>query len=171
MAFDPKQVINELPLKEDMMAADFGCGSGGWTMPLAKRLKEGVVFAIDILQGPLSVLEGKLSQEEIANVKVMKENIEKGVSIKDKRVDLVLMTNLLFQLEDKEKALEEAKRVLVKEGMLIITEWSPDSPLSPKVKKMSEEEVKNLAEKFNFKLKEEFQAGMYQFGFIYKKND
>jgi ubiquinone/menaquinone biosynthesis C-methylase UbiE len=171
MAFDPKQVINELPLKEDMIAADFGCGSGGWTIPLAKRLKEGVVFAIDILQGPLSVLEGKLSREEIANVKVMKENIEQGVSLKDKRVDLVLMTNLLFQLDKKEKALEEAKRVLAKKGTLIITEWSSDSPLSPKIKKMSEKEVKKLAEEFNFKLKEEFQAGMYQFGFIYQKND
>ena len=169
MAFDPQQVINELPLKEDMIAADFGCGSGGWTIPLAKRLKEGVVFAIDILQGPLSVLEGKLSREEIANVKVMKEDIEEEVSINDKRVDLVLMTNLLFQLEDKEKALKEAKRVLVKEGMLIVTEWSPDSPLLPRVKKTSEKEVKKLAQKFNFKLKEEFQAGMYQFGFIYKK--
>jgi hypothetical protein len=36
---------------------------------------------------------------------------------------------------------------------------------------MSEKEVKKLAEEFNFKLKEEFQAGMYQFGFIYQKND
>lgn len=169
MAFDPEEVIKDLPLEKISAAADFGCGAGGWTIPLAKRLDEGVVFAIDILEAPLSALQGKLNTRSIPNVKVLEEDIETGVSLKDNRVDLVLMTNFLFQVDDREKVFREVKRILTNGGQLIITEWKPDSPIAKGVDKISPKEVKSLAEKFKFELKEEFQAGMYQFGFVYKK--
>lgn len=169
MAFDPEEVIKDLPLEKVSAAADLGCGAGGWTIPLAERLDKGVVFAIDILESPLSALQGKLNSRSIPNVKVLEEDIETGVSLKDNRVDLVLMTNFLFQVNDREKVFKEAKRILAKEGQLIVTEWKPDSPIAKGVKKVSPNEVKSLAKKFGFELKEEFQAGIYQFGFIYKK--
>ena len=170
MAFvNPEEVIDDLPFEEDMFAADFGCGSGGWVIPLAKKLEDGVVFAIDLLEEPLSALDGKLNREGIANVKVAKENIENGVSIPDKRVDLVLMTNFLFQLDDKEKPFSEARRILRKSGFILVTEWSPDSPIGPAELKLKPKEVKNLAESHGFALKEKFQFGMHHYGFLYQK--
>ncbi|GAH20696.1 unnamed protein product, partial [marine sediment metagenome] len=38
---NPSEVLKQLKLKKDMIAADFGCGSGGWALPLAKKLEEG----------------------------------------------------------------------------------------------------------------------------------
>ena len=40
---NPEQVLKQLDLKEEMTAADFGSGSGGWAIPLAKILKEGKI--------------------------------------------------------------------------------------------------------------------------------
>ena len=48
---NPQEVLNHLELEGDMVAADFGSGSGGWAIPLAKRLKFGKVYAIDISTG------------------------------------------------------------------------------------------------------------------------
>ena len=48
-----------------MIAADFGCGSGGWAIPLAKKLEEGKVYAIDILEEPLSALRARAKLEKI----------------------------------------------------------------------------------------------------------
>ena len=60
---NPSEVLESLELRKDMIAADFGCGSGGWVIPLAKKLEEGKVFAIDILEEPLSALRAKIKLE------------------------------------------------------------------------------------------------------------
>mgnify|MGYP001611054209 FL=1 len=50
---NPTEILRQLELKKDMVACDFGSGSGGWAIPLAKILEEGRVYAIDILEEPL----------------------------------------------------------------------------------------------------------------------
>lgn len=170
MAFiNPEEVTDDLPLEDNMSAADFGCGSGGWVVPLAKKLEEGTVYAIDLLDEPISVLKGKLNREGVANVKTLKENVEDGVSIMNKRVDLVLMTNFLFQLDDKSKAFKEAKRILRSGGFVFIMEWSPNSPIGPSDLKLKPGAVQNLAEEEGFALKEEYQFGVHHYGFLYQK--
>lgn len=75
---DPKEVLTtKLNLRENMTAADFGCGSGGWVMPLAKILKKGRVFAIDVLEEPLSALRGKIKLEGLFNIEIKKADVEK----------------------------------------------------------------------------------------------
>lgn len=170
MAFiKPEEIIDDLPLKKDMAAADFGCGSGGWVVPLAKKLEDGIVFAVDLLEEPLSALRGKVERDSLSNVKIIQENIEERTEIRSDSVDLVLMTNFLFQVDDKEKVFSEARRILYQEGLLLIIEWRPDSSIAPAVAKINPEEVKELSDEAGFELEEEFQAGMHHYGFIYKK--
>lgn len=167
----PEEVLKQLNLKEEMTAADFGSGSGGWAIPLAKILKEGTVYAIDILEEPLSALKGKADFLNIPNIKTMRADLErdKGSGLKDNSLDLVLMTNLLFQSEEKEKVLKEAKRVLKKEGKILVVDWKVDSTLGPKEGKISAEEVKKIAKEPGLKLKKEIEAGKYHYGLLFKK--
>ena len=65
---DPKDVLKQLKLRKNITAVDFGSGSGGWAIPLAKKLEDGLVYAIDILKEPLSALEGRASLEKIENI-------------------------------------------------------------------------------------------------------
>jgi ubiquinone/menaquinone biosynthesis C-methylase UbiE len=168
---NPNEVLNQIELRENMIAADFGCGSGGWVIPLAKRLKEGRVYAIDILEEPLSALKNKASLEQVTNIDTIRANIEgeKGVKVPDSICDLVLMTNLLFQVEDKQKALSEAKRVLRPEGKVLVVDWKPESSLGPKGGRVSPEEVKKLAGSLGLKPGKEFSAGTYHWGLVLLK--
>ena len=68
---DPQKVLDQLDLAPNMIAADFGSGSGGWAIPLAEKLTEGKVFAIDILKEPLSALEGKMRSKRILNIQTI----------------------------------------------------------------------------------------------------
>ncbi len=165
----PEEIIDDLPLEKGMAAADFGCGSGGWVIPLSKKLEDGIVYAVDLLEEPLSALRGKVERESISNIKIIRENIEEGTEIRSDSVDLVLMTNFLFQVEDRKKVFSEAERILRTDGILLVVEWRLDSTLAPSIAKIGPEEVKGLAEEAGFKLEEEFQAGMHHYGFIYKK--
>ena len=62
---DPIEVLNKLDLRDDMVVADFGCGSGGWVIPLAKRLEQGIIYAIDLQEEMLSALESKLDRKSV----------------------------------------------------------------------------------------------------------
>jgi len=168
---NPEEVLKQLKLREDMTAADFGCGSGGWIIPLAKRLENGTVYAIDILEEPLSVLKSKVKLEKIYNVEIIQADIEgKNTSkLSDSSCDLVLMTNLLFQCENRKSVLEEGKRVLKTGGKILAVDWNKDNALTKAVENLSAQEVKKIAKHLNLKLEKEFKAGLYHWGLILVK--
>ena len=166
---NPQQILKNISLREDMVACDFGCGSGGWVIPLAKELKSGMVYGVDILEDAISALNGKALAEKLFNVKTMVGNVERGVKIPDEYFDLTLMTNLLFQIDDKYGVLSEAKRVLKSNGILLIVDWELEAPIGSKEGRISAEEAKEMAGRVGFSLEKEFKAGNFHWGLILKK--
>ena len=166
---NPNKVLREIRLRRNMIAVDFGCGSGGWVIPLAKELEEGRVLAVDILQEPLSALKAKAKLERVSNVEIVLADIEKGTQLFDNSADLVLMTNLLFQCQDRKRVLEEGKRILKKDGKILVVDWELDSPLGPKEGRISPEEIKKIAQSLGLKLKREFKASNYHYGLIFER--
>lgn len=165
---DPQKVLKQLKIRKNMTAADFGSGSGGWVIPLARKLEEGKVFAIDILEEPLSALRAKIKSEKLINIDIVKADIEKTSKLFADSCDLVLMTNLLFEVGDIKKVLEEGKRVLRKGGKILAVDWKENSPFGPD-KNISAEEVKRLAREIDLKLEKEFEAGAYHWGLLFIK--
>jgi ubiquinone/menaquinone biosynthesis C-methylase UbiE len=169
---NPEQVLNQIELGSNMTAADFGCGSGGWAIPLAQKLKTGKVYAIDIQEEALSALRTKIEMAKINNIKLIKADLEQGLgsSIQNSLLDLVLATNLLFQATHKEKIIDEAKRVLRQGGRLLVVDWKAEAPLGPKEGRIGPLEVKELAKNADFALDKEIEAGSYHYGLIFLKN-
>ena len=167
---DPKEILEKLNLKEDMIAADFGSGSGGWAIPLAKILDKGKVFAIDIQSAPLSVLEGRAKIEKVSNIVKILADVEKPLLNFPKNCcDLVLMTDLLFQVEDKEAVFENAKMALKEKGKVLVVDWKENSNLGPKDKKVNPEEIKKIAQNIGFSFLKEIPAGSYHFCLLFEK--
>ena len=168
---NPAEVLKQLKLKKGMIAADFGCGSGGWVIPLAKILEEGKIYAIDILEEPLSALKGRAKLEKILNVETVRSNVEakNGSKLSDNSCDLVLMTNLLFECDDKKIVLEEGKRVLKPGGKILVVDWIKDNPLTPEIEWVDFSQIKKIAKDLDLKIEKEFQAGLYHWGLILVK--
>ncbi|PIR89686.1 hypothetical protein COS93_00225 [bacterium (Candidatus Gribaldobacteria) CG07_land_8_20_14_0_80_33_18] len=168
---NPDKILEQLNLKPEMTAVDFGCGSGGWAIPLAKRLKDGKVYAIDIQEEPLSVLISKAALEKITNIQPIQADVEDkdGIKIYSSSCDLVLITNLLFQTEDDEQIFKEAERILKPKGIILVIDWESEITFGPKGKRISVEEVEKIAEKFNLKLEKKFKAGNFHYGLIFRK--
>jgi len=152
-----------------MVAADFGCGSGFWAIPLSRILEDGKVFAIDILEGPLFVLASKAKSEKILNIRTVRENIEKGTKISQDSCDLVLMTNLLFQCDEKKAVFSEAKRILKKGGRILVVDWKKSDSFGPRDRAVLPEEVKKIADDLGLKVEKQFDAGIYHYGLILVK--
>ncbi len=168
---NPEKIINQLELREDMTVADFGCGGGGWVLPLAKKLKMGRVYAIDIQEDILNALKVKLEAEGLRNVKLLRADLEKdlGSLIQSGLVDLVIASNLLFQVEHKEMILSEAKRVLRGEGRLLLVDWKPEAFSGPIEGRIGLEKAREMAEKIGFVFEKEIPAGEYHYGLTFIK--
>ncbi len=165
----PVEILNKLELRDDAVAADFGCGSGGWALPLAKILEEGKVYAVDILEEPISALKSKAKLQKIINIETMLADVEKGVAIPSETCDLVLMTNLLFECEDKKAVLAEGKRVLKPGGRILVVDWIKDNPLTKQIEYVSFDEIRNIARGLGLKLEKEFPAGAYHQAVVFSK--
>lgn len=167
---NPQKILDQVNLPSDITAADFGSGSGGWTIPLAKKLEDGLVFAVDIREAPLSALEGRAKLQGIANIRKILDNVETGVpAIQSNSCHLVLITDLLFQVDEPLEVFKEASRVLQKNGKVLVVEWNVESPLGPKTGKISPEQIKQIIQKAGFKLEKEFPAGDYHFALMLTK--
>ncbi len=168
---NPDEILKQLKLKQDMVAVDFGCGAGGWVIPLAEKLPEGKIYAIDILEEPLSALEGKAKQRKIFNIETIQSNLEiqNGLKIDSDSVDLILITNFLFQVENKAIIFEKAEEILKKNGRIIVVDWRVDARFGPQEGRISSEDVKRIAKEFNLKIEKEFSASFYHYGLIFLK--
>ncbi len=169
--FEPEEILNHLELKDHMTAAEFGCGSGGLTIPLAKVLNKGRIQAIDILEEKIEALKYKADEEKIFNIQTSIRDLDQynGSKLSNNSVDVVLIPNVLFQSESKDVMIKEAARVLKEEGQILIIDWKKESPLGNKGQSVDPEEVKKIAEETSLQLKKEFSAGPYHYGLIFKK--
>ena len=165
------QVLSNLEIKDNMMAAEFGCGSADFSLNLAKQLKHGRVYALDIQEEKLSALKGKMAHENIRNIVTALCDLEakKGSMLQDDFLDVVLITNVLFQAENKYTIIEEAARVVKAGGQILVVDWLKESPFSPKEGMILPPEVKGMAEKLGLSLKKEFAVGDYHYGLVFIK--
>ncbi len=169
---DPEKILDQLDLKEDMTACEFGCGSGIFSIALAKRLKKGKVYGLDILEEKLSAFKERVLLEGVSNIEAILANVEKigGSKFGDNLLDLVLIPNMLFQNEDKKVIIEEAKRITKLGGEVLIVEWKKESPLGPKEGRISAKEVKEIAILLDLKFKKEIEAGNHHYCLVFTKS-
>ena len=168
---NPNKVLQELDLREDMIAVEFGCGSGAFTIALAKNLPDGRVYALDIQADVLSVLQGRARAGRVPNIETILCDLEDehGSTLPNDFVDLVLIPNILFQTEDKKSIIKEAKRILKKQGKLLIIDWKKEKGLGPKKGRISANEVKAIAQELGMKLEKQFEPGTYHYGLIFNR--
>lgn len=154
-----------------MSVADFGAGSGHYVWPMAEAIGEsGSLFAIDVQQDLLKRIHNEARRRGLKNVKIVWADLEKPKASKlaDKSLDLVLVSNLLFQLEDKVAVLREAKRTLKPSGRVAVIDWSDSfSGMGPHKKSVVTKEAGvAFLNQSGFLVAREFQSGAHHWGVI-----
>jgi len=168
---NPEKILDQLDLHSNMVAADFGCGAGNFSVPLAKRLEKGLVYALDVQTASLSALKGRCLAENINNIKVVRVDLEKpkGSSLQDSLLDLVLVVNILFQSEQKNAIIGEAKRVLKRRGKLVVIDWIPGKARGIMEGAIAPDAVKKMAQEAGLKFEKEFDAGEFHYCLVFTK--
>lgn len=172
----PPRNVDALGIMPGMAVADFGAGSGAYVLAIGERLKgKGHVYAIDVQQDLLRRIKNEAHKRGFKNVEIVWSDLELpgGSKIADKHADLVLISNLLFQLDDKSAVLAEAWRILKPMGRLAIIDWSESYGGLGPIKKhvVKKERAIELAEGAGFRFAAEFDAGAHHYGLIFSPAD
>jgi len=169
MFLTPDHLVKELYLKPGDRVADLGCGTGAYTIALANEVGEmGQVYAIDVHREALHTLVGTLEKRGISNVDTVWADIEKGVPVDAYSLDAVVLSNVLFQLEDIDKALAHVSKILKPEGQLLVVDWTQShGGIGPHPSHVvNEERAESLVQKHNFRILKRLPAGDYHYAFI-----
>lgn len=170
----PKDILKQINVAPGSTVADFGCGSGFFSLAFAEAVgEEGKINSFDILPSALESVESKAKLQGLNNIFTQRANLEKngGSKLSDNSMDWVVVKDMLFQNRNKDIILGEAYRVLKAGGKMLLVEWNDeDMPIGPERDiRISEQELKRLTESQGFKMEKELDSGGFHFGAVFQK--
>ena len=170
---NPEAIIADLGIEEGMCIGDFGCGTGYFSFPLAKKVgQSGRVYSVDILKEKLEAVESQAKVLGLNNLITKRANLEMvgGSKMADNSLDWICLVNMLFQNKKKNLVLEETARVLRLGGKVLVVEWKRESSLGPDKKlRISQDKLSELALDCGMSLLREIQISNFHYGLILEK--
>ena len=172
MFSDPVKNLKAFGLHEDSIVADLGAGTGYYSIAAGRLATRGKVYAIEIVKDFLETIKHKVKEAHLQNVEIIWGNVEKlgGTKIKDGVIDVVIASNILFQVEDKENFVLEIKRILKPKGRILLVDWSADSPIMGSKHAVAKKKAFEMFERKGFILGREIDAGEHHYGMILVKS-
>lgn len=170
MFTDPLKNLKTLGLREDNIVADLGAGTGHYSVMLGGFVPRGKVYAVEVQKDYLETIKNKIKEAHLGNVEIIWGNVEKigGTKIADAIVDVVVASNILFQVENKENFILEIKRILKPQGRVFLIDWSDPSVIGLH-NMISKGKAKEIFEQKGFVLEQEIDAGSHHYGMILRK--
>lgn len=167
---DPKNILLELGLKDGDTVIDYASGAGHWSIRAAKLVApRGRVLALENDIDMLNMIKGRADLDKITNLEIEEINLEKGKSKKAKPADLVIVSNILYLINNKESFVKKAAELVKENGKLLLVEFVPRKTIvgPPVEMRLSEEDVIRLFEKAGLHFACTVNAGWHHYGLIF----
>lgn len=106
-------------VQEGQTFLDYGCGTGDFTIPAAKKVSEtGKVYALDYFPRQLEIVTERSAKAGLVNIETILSTNKTGLP--DESVDVIWMCDVLHEIKERRAVLEELYRVLKRDGFLAI---------------------------------------------------
>lgn len=169
----PEVVTSHFHLKDGDTIADFGAGSGYFLRALSLRVGSGKVYACEIQKPLVEKISEQARSQHLSNIYPLWCDLEEsgGVPIKDETLDVGILVNTLFQIEDKHAACSEMHRLLRQGGRLMVIDWTDShGGMGPSPDHVCDESTaKHLFETCGFVLENVYPAGEHHYGLAFRK--
>ncbi len=139
---NPDLIWETLRPGDPRVLVDIGAGTGFFAVLFAKKMTGGKVYACDISDVMISWMKENLPPELGERVSPVKME-ESSVPLPEGIADVVYMINLHHELEEPEKVISEARRLLKNGGKLMIIDWKKEeTPEGPPLSiRVSDDEI------------------------------
>ena len=132
-ANSPRKAVIEA-ISENDKILDLCTGTGTNAINIAKANPSAEIIGVDLSENMLKVAREKADKADTKNIKLYKMDATK-LDFKSNNFDKISLSLILHEMDDelRSKILNEAKRVLKKDGKIIITEWERSTKLSKRL--------------------------------------
>jgi protein-L-isoaspartate O-methyltransferase len=140
----PSKLIDLLKLKEGMVVADVGAGSGYHSFRMSEKVGDkGKILAVDIQQEMLDAIKKKAKEKKITNVEPVL-GTENDPKLPESKVDLILLVDVYHEFSEPFEMTRAMVKALKPGGRLVFVEFRLEDPKVPikLVHKMTEKQVK-----------------------------
>ncbi len=158
-----------LALKPWYTVLDMGCGSGTYSLAMARIIGDGGrVHAVDLWAEAIKRLQERIDRQGVKNIKPLVSDASKALPLPGESMDLILMATVLHDLKEagvQDGALAEARRLLKRHGTFAVVEFKkvPGPPGPPISIRLSPEEVNSLVAPFGFQKTGLDEVGPYNY--------
>ena len=167
----PEKVLDALKIEPGMTVADVGAGNGYFTLRLARRVKDsGRVFAVDIQQGMLDLLENNKRREGLKNIELVLST-PTDPRLPPASVDLALLVDVYHEFQQPEEMVTGIRTALKSDGVLVLVEYRGEDlsvPIKPE-HKMTVGQVLKEIEPMGFRLRKKLDFLPWQHILIFEK--
>jgi SAM-dependent methyltransferase len=136
-------IIRNLPLEDDDVIADIGAGTGYFSFPIARRVPNGRVLAVDIQQEMLEIIAARKADGAGDNVfPVMGSGQDPNLPAAG--IDLILIVDAWHEFSHPYEMGVAMAQALKPGGLLVLIEYRGEDPGVPikRLRKMTEEQAK-----------------------------
>lgn len=161
---DCQKMLAALKVKPGQTVCDMGCGNGFYTLQLADLVaKEGRVYAVDIQQEMLHMLDERAEEAGIGNVQPVLGSVV-DPELPEGKLDLILLVDVYHELSHPEPMLRAMRKALKPNGRMVLVEFRLEDPEVPikLLHKMSKEQILKEIPPNGFKLVEEYDELPWQ---------
>ena len=117
-------LLAEMKLTLGMDVLDFGCGTGLVTLRLSPLVRS--VTGVDSSRGMLDILEAKIQEHNIDNVRTRYLDLDRG-DVLEGHFDLVVSSMTLHHVKEIKPFLKHLYKVIAPAGLLCITDLDLDA--------------------------------------------
>ncbi len=147
------RILSLLPLSPYHVVADIGCGPGFFTIPLAKALPGGKVYALDIQEEMTEACQRRVQEARLGNVEVILTK-ETGCPLEKSSLDGIFVALVLHSQIDKAGFLMSVMDLLKPGGWLAQLNWHliPETTQGPPPeRRIAVDDVLRLVEEAGFR--------------------
>jgi ubiquinone/menaquinone biosynthesis C-methylase UbiE len=172
-----EKLLGEIGPLEGLCVAEFGPDRNGHLIfPLARVVGgAGHVFAVDLLPAVLQMIDSKRAHEAYVNVSCVRGDFERfeGVAIPNAKLDAIMVVNNLWCLKSIPGLLREAKRLLKRDGRLVLIDWQKEAehPVAPPMEcRMSPAQVEKVFAEEGFAKDHDLTVNQVHWGMVFRQS-
>ena len=146
----PSRLADRLHLKQSSKVLEVGCGSGVFSVEVARRLPRGHLELFDLQPEMLEKARQKIEAAGLAKVVGYTQGDARQLAFPSGEFDVAFLVAVLGEVPEPRKCLRALHRVIRPDGLLSITEHLPDPDFSrpSHLRRMVEQEGFAFLERF-----------------------
>ena len=120
-------IVKSMKLKPGMVVADIGAGTGYYTFRIAKLVPQGKVYAVEIQEELIDLLNKRKNETGANHVEVIRGDTL-SVNLPENTVDLAILVDVYHELSWPREIIHSIGKSLKPDGKILLVEYRGEDP-------------------------------------------